>query len=140
MFNATTTLDELDEASPKRCDLVEAIRQYQYSQLRAVRSTPTGRGRVALEGHRRQTEHLGRSQGPWEVLAWQPRLAAQVAADLLEHASDTVEILTDVGEALIGWLEQGPQTLMENTIAQWFYPITSASLSGGVNSPAHDRH
>lgn len=66
--------------------------------------------RLILEGNRRQVQQLAQAGGPWEILAQQPHLAADMGLQVLEHALETLDIVVDARDALRSWLTEEANT------------------------------
>lgn len=79
--------------------------------------------RLILDGNRIQVQQLVQADGPWELLAQQPRLAAEMGTQVLEHVLETLEILVDAREALYSWFKEETNVTRRDPNSQAFFEI-----------------
>ena len=93
--------------------------------------------RLILDGNRRQVQQLVQAGGPWEILAQQPQLAAEMGLQILQHALETLGIVVDAQGALGSWLNEDANMLKTAPISEALVPISPTGLDSTESRCLH---
>lgn len=93
--------------------------------------------RLILDGNRRQVQQLAQAGGPWEILAQQPHLAADMGLQVLEHALETLDILVDARDALRSWLNEEANTFRIAPLSEALMQLSPPQLHSTASRSLH---
>lgn len=93
--------------------------------------------RLILDGNRRQVQQLAQAGGPWDILAQQPHLAADMGLQVLEHGLETLDILVDARDALRSWLNEEANTLRIAPLSEALMQLSPSQLHATASRSLH---
>nr|MBS0020042.1 phasin family protein [Gammaproteobacteria bacterium] len=93
--------------------------------------------RLILDGNRKQVQQLAQAGGPWEILAQQPHLAADMGLQVLEHALETLDILVDARDALRSWLTEEANTFRIAPLSEALMQLSPPALHSTASRSLH---